>query len=382
MNDSTVNGRVVQAPMHAPIPEGEAAARGSNLHELILRCRDALVLIDEKSRIILLNPAGEEMFGYTMADVYGHRVSLLMPEPYANQHAAYVERYEREGTPRVIGGIRQVVGKRANGEEFPCELSVTPLGPSSEARYAAFIRDVSERERLHRKLMEKERLAALGMGASVLAHEIANPLNNMLLEAGLIERRLSKAGADGTRARMGRVMREIRRLVALLEEYRNRSRSQPEPRGAIDLPPLCDRVLKLHVPSSLPLRVERDFASRLPPVAGNSDKVEQVLVNLIKNSVEAMPDGGTLRLAGRQVESSVELAIQDSGPGLHAEVDAFQAFFTTKPGGTGLGLSIVREVVTSLGGGVRHERPASGGARFVLSLPVHSATERRPRIVQ
>lgn len=134
-----------------------------------------------------------------------------MPEPYKKEHDGYLENYKRTGEARAIGTIRTVKGRRKSGEVFPLELSITELPPDSPVRYAAFLRDISEKSEMQAKLLEQERLASLGMASSILAHEVGNPLNSIGLEAQLLSRRMNKT-ADPGAPRIGNILEEIERL--------------------------------------------------------------------------------------------------------------------------------------------------------------------------
>lgn len=196
------------------------------LHTLIATTQDAVVSIDHFGRIVRFNPAAERIFGYTEAEAQGQKINLLMGEPYASEHDEYIVRFERTHEPRAIGHIRTVVGRRKNGEVFPIEVSITQITNDEEIRYAAFIRDISEKKRLHDQLIENERLAAVGATAAALTHEIGNPLNGMSMTAQLLERRLGEALDTTIVSGVRTLKNEISRLNNLLHDFGSFSRRE------------------------------------------------------------------------------------------------------------------------------------------------------------
>jgi signal transduction histidine kinase len=298
-----------------------------------------------------------------------------MPEPYASEHAGYIESYERTREPRAIGRIRTVTARRKTGEIFPIELSVTKFGADEEVRYAAFIRDVSEKVRLEEQLLEHERLAAVGATAAILAHEIGAPLNGMSLTMELLERHLNHQRGpsdDKTTTLLHRIGREIRRLTLLLEEYRAFSRDQRLDLQPTSLAAVVTDVLSLetHHCTTHGVHVAQEIASDLPAIMADSHKLKQVVLNLCKNAVEAMPEGGTLTVCAYNSAKQLCLEVSDTGAGIAAGIDIFAAFTTTKPHGTGLGLAVARQIVEAHKGTLTYHSVPGHGTTFTLTLPI------------
>ncbi|MBI3062803.1 MAG: PAS domain S-box protein, partial [Deltaproteobacteria bacterium] len=345
------------------------------LQSLIDTTQDAVISIDRQGGIVLFNPSAEKMFGYTRAEVEGRNVNLLMAEPYASQHDSYISSYEQTGLARAIGRIRTVVARRKNGDAFPVEISVTEVTAAGEARYAAFIRDISEKTKLQEQLIESERLAAIATTAAKLAHEIGNPLNGMYMTAQLLERRLARHADsldDTVEPTLRTLMDEITRLNQLLLEFRSLSRREHYNFRPTAVAAVAAEVLEMETAryQGLKIHVEQDFPAELPLVHADSEKLKQALLNLCKNAVEAMPQGGTLTLRGRNSGRHVILEVADTGLGIPAEVDIFEPFATTKSWGTGLGLVIVRQILTAHGGAVAYSSERGRGTVFRLTLPV------------
>ncbi len=339
---------------------------------LIASTQDAVIAVDRQAHLVLFNQAAEKIFGYTAAEVVGEKVNLLMAEPYAHEHDGYIARYEETHEPRAIGRIRMVTGRRKSGEAFPLELSVTEIRSDQEVHYSAFIRDISEKVRLHEKAVEQERVAAIGVTVAKLTHEIGNPLNSMALSAQMLERRLTSTSSDDKSIERVRGLRDqIARLTQLLREFRHLSRRQDYRLEPTNLTHLVTEVLTTETEqySTRGVTIVHDSARDLPFVKADADKLRQVLVNLCKNAVEAMPDGGTLTVrAQRNGNNQVHLHISDTGSGIPDGVNIFEPFITTKPEGTGLGLPVVRQIVAAHEGELSYRTALGQGTTFTVTL--------------
>ena len=358
--------------------EGEHRRQSAWLRGLIQTTQDALVTIDRESRIVLFNPAAQRIFGYAPEEVIGEDVSVLMPPPYRSEHAGYVERYERTGEARAIGRIRVVEALRKSGERFPIELSVAAVEVDGETRYGAFIRDISEKVRLQEELIDQRRLAAVGQTSATLAHEIGNPLNNMVLTAKVLERRLKKLGVEDERAHgsLASITEEIRRLNDLLDEFRSLAKRQRLEMRPLDLRSMIDRVCQEHR-ASLTIHgvtIAHRIPEALPTIHADQGKLKQVLLNLCKNAVEAMPEGGGIEVTCRTDPEEAVIEITDTGPGIPEGLDVFEPFKTTKDQGTGLGLAIAKRIVGGHGGSITHRPASGGGTTFEIRLPLEPPT--------
>jgi len=339
---------------------------------LIETTQDAVIAIDSGAGIVLFNSAAERIFGYAAAEIIGQKVNVLMAEPYGREHDLYIARYERTGEKRAIGKIRQVAARRKNGELFPIELSVTELGENDEPRYAAFIRDVSEKAKLQADLLERTRLATIGETAAQIAHEIANPLNGIAMSVELLERRLLSTSDASAQTTLKRIANELSRLKALLFDFRDLSREPKYTRRPLSLNAIVEELYALQktVCESQGIQVEIEMEHGLPLVLAGGDRIKHVFLNLCKNAEEAMPHGGTLTVRGFQSEDRVILEVRDTGDGISADRDVFRPFESTKAGGSGLGLVIARQIVASHYGNLTYTSTVGKGTSFFVSLPV------------
>ncbi|MGE0821894.1 MAG: PAS domain S-box protein [Candidatus Binatia bacterium] len=346
----------------------------AQLSSLIKTTQDAVITIDRQGRIVLFNPAAENIFGYGVAEVRGQPVSLLMPEPYASEHPGYIQRYEETRVPRAIGLTRTVAARRKNGEIFPIEVSVTEISVPGDTLYGAFIRDISDKVRLQERLVERERLAAIGTTAATFAHEVGNPLNSMFMATQLLERALAKNPSveQKTMDTLRNVTKEMKRLNVLLHEFRALARRQALNVRQVSLPGLMTDLLRGEAPlyHASGVQVEADIPTDLPEVEADPEKLKQAFLNLCKNAVEAMPEGGTLTLKARQEKDAILLEIGDTGAGIAPGVQIFEPFVTTKRQGTGLGLTVVRQIVAAHKGTVTYRSTPGEGTLFTVELPV------------
>jgi signal transduction histidine kinase len=226
------------------------------------------------------------------------------------------------------------------------------------------------------RIIQTEKMAVLGTFASGLAHEVRNPLNSITLQLSILERRaapLEQALAVEIRGLLGIIREEIKRLDSLVGDFLQFSRStriQPQP---AELGALMDEVVRLLRPEArttgVTLRRQR-FGDVLPRVSVDSERIKQVAINLVRNAIEAMPDGGVVTVEDGLLDGRAGLVIRDSGPGLPEGVDVFQLFVTTKPKGTGLGLAIAQQIVLEHGGEIGATSEPGGGARFTITLPL------------
>jgi two-component system, LuxR family, sensor kinase FixL len=341
---------------------------------VIAGTQDAFIFIDHRARILAFNAAAERIFGWSAAEVVGKKVNVLMPEPYRTEHDGYIAHYERSGEARAIGRIRVVQGQRRSGEVFPIELSVTKVGVEDDARYAAFIRDISETVRLRERLVERERLVAIGTTSAKFAHEVGNPLNSMLMNLQLIQRRIAKqVPTDQLAPLVQRVESEVRRLAGLLHEFRSMSRRQPFELRRVQPPALLRDLAEDQRATceSRGVRLEVAWEPELPAIQIDREKLTQVLLNLVKNAIEAMGEaGGVLGLRARDDGVHVVLEVSDTGPGIPEGIDVFEPFLTTKREGTGLGLPVARQIVAGHGGELTYQSSPGRGTTFSVRLPI------------
>ena len=366
--------------------EDALRTREEHLRSILDTVPDAMIVIDETGAIQSFSRAAERMFGYDEGDAIGRNVSMLMPQPDRDRHDGYLERYRKTRERRIIGVGRIVAGKRADGSTFPMHLSVGEMNSGGKRYFTGFLRDLTEQQRtqaslqrLQSELVHTSRLSAMGEMASALAHELNQPLaaiSNYMkgsrrllaasaeLNAAKIEQALDKAGEQAIRA--GQIIRRLRDFV-LRRESERRVESVAkltEEAGALGLVGAREQ--------GVALRFELDPANDL--VIVDRVQIQQVLVNLFRNALEAMADSPRRELTvtnARLADGMIEIVVSDTGTGFADGVQSklFQPFFTTKEAGMGVGLSISRTIIEAHGGQLTAETNAAGGATFRLTLP-------------
>lgn len=359
--------------------------REAHLQSILDTVPDAMIVIDERGIIHSFSMAAARLFGYASIDVVGTNIKSLMPSPYRESHDGYLERYLRTGERRIIGIGRVVVGERKDGSTFPMELSVGEMRSGNQRFFTGFIRDLTERQQTEARLQELQselvhisRLTAMGEMASALAHELNQPLSAIanymkgsrrLLEgstdqqSGTLRDVMDKAADQALRA--GQIIRRLRDFVARGESERRVESVTKlvEEASALALVGAKDRGI----------RVRFSFDPAVDLVLADKVQIQQVLLNLMRNAIEAM-EGCTNReltvSTGPASDDMISISVIDTGTGIAPEMmsQLFQPFVTTKRSGMGVGLSISRTIVEGHGGQIVCEPNPQGGTIFRLTL--------------
>jgi two-component system sensor kinase FixL len=363
----------------------DAAAREAHLRSILDTVPEAMIVIDEHGLMQSFSTAAERLFGYSAGEVLGKNVKMMMPAPYRDDHDAYLGRYLRTGEKRIIGIGRVVVGERKDGSTFPMELAVGEMISGATRYFTGFIRDLTERQQTDARLQELQaelvhisRLTALGEMASALAHELNQPLSAIanymkgsrrLLEnmpdqqSTMIREAMDKAAEQSLRA--GQIIRRLRDFVARGETERRIESLKKllEEASALALVGAKDRGV----------RVTYALDPELDAVLADKVQIQQVVLNLVRNAVEAMEQSSHRDLmigTERGSDGMAVITVADTGTGIAPEIadQLFQPFITTKSQGLGVGLSISRTIVESHGGRIWVEPNPAGGTIFRFTL--------------
>jgi len=374
----------------------DVEARTAHLESILDSIPDAMVVINDRGLIQSFSSAAERLFGYSGTAVLGKNVKMLMPSPYREDHDLYIERYLQTGERRIIGIGRVVIGQRSDGSTFRMELAVGEMHVRDQRFFTGFIRDLTERQQTEARLQELQaelvhmsRLTAMGEMASALAHELNQPLSAIanymkgsrrLLEnredqgAGLLRDAMDKAADQAMRA--GDIIRRLRDFVARGESERR----------VEDLKKLIEEASALALVGAKDkgVRVRFAFAPGLDYVLADKVQVQQVLLNLIRNAVDAMESADRRELivtTSPTPDNMVEISVADTGSGISPEVASqlFQPFVTTKSQGMGVGLSISRTIIESHGGSIAQRPNPGGGTVFFFTLPTMTKGEKGDR---
>jgi C4-dicarboxylate-specific signal transduction histidine kinase len=289
------------------------------------------------------------------------------------------------GTPVARQRERMV---RRDGTSFDAEVVALPLRFEGKPSFVAVARDVTERDRLQQQLLQTERLASVGMLAAGVAHEVNNPLAYALLNLEQASRQLAAEAPDldAVRAAVRDAADGARRVQTIVRDLRTFARGAGDDVRSVDVNAVVETALHL-VGNELGLRarVER-VSAPVARVLANADRLAQVLVNLLMNAAQALPEGRAndhvVRVTTRQSEGLVRVAVSDTGAGISPELlpRLFDPFFTTKPPGmgTGLGLAICHSIVASFGGRIEVTSQVGVGSAFTVILPANALSSAPP----
>ena len=361
-------------------------------YRALVELTDVLVVaLDDDDRVVLMNRktsalagvAAEEALGRSFCDSWiPHedrvRVKDAIAQTKFGDRAREVETGFVDSAAGTKRRVRWHLSRAREDGASALRAARSPADGSGELVYAIGI-DVTERHALEKRAADAEAMSAMGALALNLAHEIRNPLNAAVLQLNLLRRQVDKLEAnEETRAALHKraeiVGAEIGRLNRLLTEFLELARPRGIAREPVHLGRLVDDVLDLERESAAArgIRIERVIPADGCVAIGDSEKLKQVIINLVVNAIEAMKEGGTLTARVECTSERVTLAVEDTGPGIPPDVlaNVFDPFFTTKEAGTGLGLSIVRKIVDAHAGEVRIETERGAGTKVIVSVPV------------
>jgi PAS domain S-box-containing protein len=365
------------------------------IRDLLEAAPDAMVIVDHSGHIVLVNAQVERLFGYRRDDLLGCPVEMLLPERYRSVHASHRRDYAQHAHPRPMGAGLELYAVRKDGSEVPVEISLSPLQTEEGPLVVAAIRDISERkkaeqqvaaadEQLRRAEAERVHIARVvtwGEFASSIAHEMNQPLAAIVNDgaAGLRWLQARPPALDEARESVRHMIADANRASHVIARIRASLAKKPSVKAPFNPNDLVRETAALvqGEGARFGATIRTTLAADLPDVLGDRIQVQQVLLNLIVNALEAMCSVGdrprqlTLR-STRGGSAAVLLAVQDSGVGIAPDLRdrVFDPFYTTKADGLGMGLPICRSIVEAHGGhlwAVEHEGP---GLTVQFTLPI------------
>ena len=334
---------------------------------------NGMLLVDEHGTMVMVNISALRQFGYEREELLGKSVEMLIPGPFRSDHQQHRAGFAKIPQTRAMGAGRELFGLRKDGSEFAVEIGLTPIHTIKGRGVLASIVDISERKRLETQLRRTERLAELGTLASGMAHEIGTPMNVIL---GRAEYLLQRTADEGMKKGLATIVTQIERITKVMNQLLAFARRRIPERRAVDLCEIVDNSLEMFQERLAQSRVEVDkrIESPLPPICADRDQLIQVLINLVMNSLHAMPGGGRLGVSLAREDSQLCLGLSDTGHGMPEEIRSkvFEPFFTTKDfgKGTGLGLTVVKGIIDEHGGTITVESAVGKGTTFWIRLPL------------
>ena len=355
---------------------------------------DAIVVINDRGLVQAINPATTVLFGYEEDEVIGMNVSMLMPNPYRDEHDGYLQNYRESGVRKIIGKGREVIGRRKDGTEFPMHLAVSEIEVAGQKMFTGIVRDITDLKEAESQLREmndeleqrvqqrtrelheaqaelvrKEKMATLGQVSGGIAHEIRNPLNVVKTSVYYLVN-----AKNPNPEKIGEHLQRIDRQVSLIDNVVTALSDVarlPDPNlAACDLQSLLSDVTRTTSLSSN-VTIDNQIRSDLPHVLIDANQMSIVFRNLIRNARDAMPDGGTITISADLDGQLVQVHVADEGIGIPGDEinKIMEPLYSTKARGMGLGLAISKTIVQKNSGTVSVISTPGEGTTFTVGLP-------------
>ena len=347
----------------------ELRASEKRFRAILDTATDGIISIDENHRIILFNNAAERIFGYSRKEILGENLNVLIPPQYGD-HYRFIRRFLENKKSEIIGKTISLTGLRRGGQEFPVQLGLSFLEMGGRATFTAIIRDVSDQVQMERKLLQSERLAAVGQAVAHVAHELKNPLMIIGGFSAQIRKGLDQ-GKDASK--MDMILDEVKRLERLVADLGDFTKTYTLVKRPARINDLLKDVINImsgvHAPHQYGFH--HDLSDDVHEIICDPDKLKQVFINIISNGLEAMEEGGGITVLSRKVSGGIEVQIIDQGTGIPDGdlAHIFEPFFTTRKGGSGLGLSISYKIVEAHNGDLSAFSRPGKGTTFIVRLP-------------
>jgi PAS domain S-box-containing protein len=361
-----------------PMQTGAQRKRGEQAVGQYLRniANYAVFTTDSRGNIGEWNKEASRLFGYDRGEVLGRHVSLICVEDSARALQKTFQEAREQGTSRYYQWMTRKDGKR-----LYARVAAFALWDDTQVQGFLFLlRDDSREPNLKQVLREKEQMAAIGTAASILAHEIGNPLNGISATVQLLEHCLSRPtlpSAESMLSSVADLKSEVKRLTALLNEFKNIAWPQKLALGPVDLKRLIHQLVgQIEKRSSRQnVEVSVECQDALPLLNGNDDKLKQALLHVLDNALDAMPHGGRLEIKAYQYEETICVDIIDTGVGIPKNLKVFDLFSSTKPDGLGLGLFLVQQIVLAHDGAITYSSTPGHGTTFHVTFSLNPSPD-------
>jgi PAS domain S-box-containing protein len=367
---------------------------GEHFADLLEAAPDAMIIVNEADRVVLVNGHTEAMFGYLRDEILGQPLTILVPEALTEHRARQNLSSTADAKMRILGSGPALLARRKDGSTFPVEISLSPIHTTGGTLISNAVRDITERLRLERQLRQSQKMEAIGRLAGGVAHDFNNILTAIIGYADLAAKR---PGVEAARQDLAEIRHAAARAASLTRQLLAFSRSQTLQPRLLDLSFTVAEtaaMLRRLIGENITMVIENDES--LGMVMADAGQLSQVVMNLAVNARDAMLEGGTLRIATRNVDLTglaeeheevalpagryVTVSVSDTGAGMDAATlpYIFEPFFTTKERGTGLGLATVFGIVNQSGGCISVRSQPAAGTRFTVYLPRAAAPHHAP----
>ncbi|MDE1890671.1 MAG: PAS domain S-box protein [Planctomycetota bacterium] len=350
-----------------------------------LDCAGKGIMIQDISRkVVFFNRACEEITKWQKEEVVGRDCGDIF-QCHTSTGMCLTEKFcpgMEIFQGRLSQASRELLIRRGDGSESWVETSASAIRNTEGkvTHIVTVIEDISERKRFSDEVLKAKTLSTLGTFTAELAHEIKNPLNAMHIQMMVLEREIQDISKINEKSKkelletVSIVQKELIRLSGFVEECLHFSKTGELNKKDVNIRELLNEIVSLLLPQAQlsGIQVKLEVASELPKIKVDRDKIKQAILNIMINGVEAMPDGGALRVSAKRSGYEIWISCQDSGPGIPDEIKdkIFNLFYTTKDGGTGIGLSFAQNIVHAHGGTIRLGQ-SSKGSKFVIVIPIN-----------
>jgi len=357
---------------------------------------DAFIIFDLRGRVVEVNPEACKMYGYSREEFIGMHASRIVHPDYHHLMGKFVRDVQEKGEFH-----EESVDLRRDGTPIYVEVRGTRIQYEGQPHLLAVIRDITARKKAQmelevyskhleelvekrtreireaqEKLILSERLAAIGQTAAMVGHDLSSPLQAIknylfLARRALLSEEYSPKKQDEVSKNLDRINEQVKFMERIVSDLKELSRPTKLQLAPTDPESLVDDVLRsVSIPPKI--KVSKKVMGLARPIMADAHLIKRVLTNLVKNAVDAMPEGGTISVAIQFSETRVEIRVADSGVGIPPErmKKLFQPFFTTKKHGQGFGLAICKRVVEAHGGSITVESKVGRGTTFTVTLPV------------
>ncbi len=351
---------------------------------------DCILLIDQQGLITAANAAVERLFGYNKEELLGQNVSVLMPSPDRIRHDQYIGNSLASGQAKIIGIGREVSAQSKSGKIFPIYLSVGDYKDGDHMSFVGIIHDLSaqkareeqlakaeqEIHQLVSRLAQVSRIGMMGEMAANIAHEVNQPLTAIATYAQSCRRLLSNDPPNLKSAikPLDKIAEQSLRAASIIEGIRTWVRKQDTERQVCELDTLILAVMDIvtlnnkHSAPNIQLKLDAALAR----VMADPTQIQQVLLNLVLNALDASQENSPITLSTEYSGSDrITVRVLDNGSGIDSDLGEriFEPFFTTKDSGMGMGLSICKTIIEAHGGELGYRRNPEGGTNFYFTLP-------------
>jgi two-component system sensor kinase FixL len=348
---------------------------------------EGIIILDEQARVLMFNQACEQLFGYMAAEVLGTDISTILTSESDDARNRYIWNHSHAGFGELKGPRQEAKARHRDGAVFPVELSVGEAMTPDGRQFIIILRDLRARReaeqrlnQLQSDLLRMARVSAMDEMGAALAHELNQPLTALMLYLQAIQRvsapHFTSSVPPAAIELLQKALHEAERAGNIIQRMRRFVEKRDPVRRLVDVTALIDDAVELTLLGNRPgTKITRELTSNLPAVLVDPVQIQQIVVNLVRNALDAVKEhpAPDVRIYTKQAEGTVVLRVQDNGPGVpeKAVPYLFKAFSTSKGSGLGLGLVISRTIAQNHGGDLTVEPGGNGkGACFSLHLPV------------